>query len=76
MDPRLPLDYQIAALRSGYRTTTDLPINIQADILLRSRILPSYTIPLATPYTYPYLINPFLDYPTYPLICRHPYYRW
>ena len=53
MDNLLPLEYQIALLRTEYRNTSNLPITTQASILLGSAgFSPIYPI---TPYLYPSL---------------------
>ena len=70
MDPYLPLDYQIALLRSDYRTRTNLPIELQANFLLGPSLYPSF-------YANPFIVPPLYPYgppygPVYPLACRQP----
>lgn len=66
MDPYLPLDYQIALLRSDYRTRTNLPIEIQANLLIGPSLYPSF-------YANPFIVPPLYPYgPVYPLVYRQP----
>jgi len=55
MDPYSPIDYQIALLRSDYRSRTALPIELQANLLLDYSLYPSfYPSPYLTPFIEPY----------------------
>ena len=51
MDPYLPMDYQLALLRSEYRNTTSLPMDLKARIILDvnrypySRYYPNFYYP-------------------------------
>ena len=72
MDPYLPLDYQIALLRGGYRTTTSLPIDIQATIILDN---PYLTPAIIAPYSYLYQ-TPLLGYYPYYQRYHHHHHHW
>ena len=58
MDPFSPLDYQLSLLRGGHRTTTSLPIDIRASVLLDNPYFTPgfgyYPPPFGYPYPYPY----------------------
>ena len=73
MDPYLPLDYQIAALRSEYRNTTALQIELQTRLILDadrfSRFPRLHYYPVSYPYIYPSLYSSI--YPSEYCNCHH-----
>ena len=72
MDPFNSIDFQLALLRSNYRATTSLPVEI---LLANGYPSTYYPVPIVSPYLYPYVSRSFYDYPVFPgwqgPFCRH-----